>query len=173
MIRLLVNSLEFLVNHFYRNRWYPRFYVLETVARVPYFAYISVLHFYESLGCWRKADWLKVHFAESWNELHHLLIMESLEGDRHWIDRFIAQHAALIYYWVIVILYLIAPNSAYYFAELVERHAYHTYDTFLKEHGDEGSNAKKWDEPKRAIVTNNLHYDGNIQAMTGANLIPI
>ena len=24
---------------------------------------------------------LKVHFAESWNELHHLLIMESLGGN--------------------------------------------------------------------------------------------
>ncbi|MDJ0533042.1 MAG: alternative oxidase [Xenococcaceae cyanobacterium MO_207.B15] len=137
MIRLLVNFLEFMINHFYQNRWYPRFYVLETVARVPYFSYISVLHLYESLGCWRKADWLKVHFAESWNELHHLLIMESLGGDRYWIDRFIAHHAALVYYWVIVLLYLIRPKSAYYFAELVERHAYHTYDTFLKEHGDE------------------------------------
>ncbi|MDJ0596769.1 MAG: alternative oxidase [Pleurocapsa sp. MO_226.B13] len=156
MIRLLVNSLEFLVNHFYRNRWYPRFYVLETVARVPYFAYISVLHLYESLGCWRKADWLKVHFAESWNELHHLLIMESLGGDRHWIDRFIACHTALFYYWVIVILYLIAPNSAYYFAELVERHAYHTYDTFLKAHGDE---LKALEAPQIAV---NYYRDGDL-----------
>ncbi|MGK7876936.1 MAG: alternative oxidase [Xenococcaceae cyanobacterium] len=156
MILLLVNSLEFLVNHLYRNRWYPRFYVLETVARVPYFAYISVLHLYESLGWWRKADWLKVHFAESWNELHHLLIMESLGGDRHWIDRALARHAALIYYWVIVILYLIAPNSAYYFAELVERHAYHTYDTFLKEHGDE---LKELEAPQVAV---NYYRDGDL-----------
>lgn len=27
-----------------------RFWVLETVARVPYFAFISVLHLYETLG---------------------------------------------------------------------------------------------------------------------------
>ena len=39
-------------------------------------AFISVLHLYESFGWWRKADYLKVHFAESWNEMHHLLIME-------------------------------------------------------------------------------------------------
>lgn len=39
-------------------------------------AFISVLHLYETLGWWRRADYLKVHFAESWNELHHLLIME-------------------------------------------------------------------------------------------------
>jgi ubiquinol oxidase len=39
-------------------------------------AFISVLHMYESFGWWRRADYLKVHFAESWNEMHHLLIME-------------------------------------------------------------------------------------------------
>ncbi len=65
MIRLLVNLLVFVVNVLYRDRPYPRFYVLETVARVPYFAYISVLHLYETLGWWRKADWLKIHFAKS------------------------------------------------------------------------------------------------------------
>jgi ubiquinol oxidase len=86
MIRLLVGVLVFVINTVYRDRPIPRFYVLETVARVPYFSYLSVLHFYETLGLWRKSDWLKVHFAESWNELHHLLIMEELGGDKMWID---------------------------------------------------------------------------------------
>ena len=31
---------------------------------------------YETFGWWRRADYIKVHFAESWNEFHHLLIME-------------------------------------------------------------------------------------------------
>jgi hypothetical protein len=49
--------------------------VLETVARIPYFAYISILHLYESLGFWRAAAELrKIHFAEEWNELHHLQV---------------------------------------------------------------------------------------------------
>ena len=30
-----------------------RFWVLEVVARMPYFSYISMLHLYESLGWWR------------------------------------------------------------------------------------------------------------------------
>ena len=30
-----------------------RFWFLETVARMPYFSYISMLHLYESLGWWR------------------------------------------------------------------------------------------------------------------------
>lgn len=133
MIRLLVGIIVFVLNVVYRNRPYPRFYVLETVARVPYFAYMSVLHLYETLGWWRKADWLKVHFAESWNELHHLLIMESLGGNSVWLDRFLARHTALVYYWIVVALYVVAPRTAYHFMELVEQHAYHTYDEFLRQ----------------------------------------
>lgn len=49
-----------------------KFWVLETVARIPYFAYISILHLYESFGFWRAgAELRKIHFAEEWNELHH------------------------------------------------------------------------------------------------------
>ncbi len=131
MIRLLVGVLVFVINTVYANRPYPRFYVLETVARVPYFSYLSVLHLYETLGLWRKADWLKIHFAESWNELHHLLIMEALGGDSFWGDRLLARTAALVYYWIITVIYLVAPHAAYRFMELVEEHAYATYDRFL------------------------------------------
>lgn len=132
MMKVLVNFLEFVLNTFYRNRLYPRFYVLETVARVPYFSFLSVLHLYETMGWWRKADWLKVHFAEGWNELHHLLIAEALGGSQYWIDRFVAHSGALIYYWLLVFVYMISPRSAYHFTQLVEEHAYHTYDEFLK-----------------------------------------
>lgn len=132
MTRVLVGILVFVINKIYANRPYPRFYVLETVARVPYFSYLSVLHLYETLGLWRKADWLKIHFAESWNELHHLLIMESLGGAEFWGDRLLAKTTALIYYWVIAALYVVSPRSAYHFMELVEEHAYASYDKFLQ-----------------------------------------
>lgn len=131
MIRLLVSILVFVINIVYANRPYPRFYVLETVARVPYFSYLSVLHLYETLGWWRRSDWLKVHFAESWNELHHLLIMESLGGANFWGDRLLARATALIYYWIIIAVYFVSPKSAYHFMELVEQHAYTSYDKFL------------------------------------------
>ena len=135
-MQLLVNLLELILKTFYRNRWYARFYVLETIARVPYFAYLSVLHLYESLGYWHKSDWLKVHFAESWNELHHLRIVESLGGGERRIDRYISRIGVLAYYWILVFVYMIAPKSAYCFNQLVEQHAYHTYDTFLNQHED-------------------------------------
>ncbi|MGB7443655.1 MAG: alternative oxidase [Coleofasciculaceae cyanobacterium] len=137
MINLLVNILVFVLDKLYRGRPYPRFYVLETVARVPYFAYTSVLHFYETLGWWRKSNWIKVHFAESWNELHHLLIMESLGGNQYLIDRVFAQICGSIYYWILVWVYALSPASAYRFMEEVEAHAFHTYDKFLTKHAEE------------------------------------
>jgi ubiquinol oxidase len=136
LIRSIVYLLVLITDVLYRNRPYQRFYVLETVARVPYFAYLSVLHLYETLGWWRKADLLKVHFAETWNELHHLLIMESLGGDRAWGDRFLAQHLAVAYYWLVIPLYMLLPQSAYYLMELIEQHAYNTYDHYLNEHAE-------------------------------------
>lgn len=65
LIHSTVSVLVFVMDVLYQNRPYQRFWFLETIARVPYFAYLSVLHLYETLGFWRKADWLKVHFAES------------------------------------------------------------------------------------------------------------
>lgn len=149
MIGLLVNVLVFVINTLYRDRPIARFYVLETVARVPYFAYLSVLHLYETIGLWRRADWLKIHFAQSWNELHHLQIAESLGGNKRWFDRFLAQHTAVIYYWIIVALYAIAPHLAYRYMELVESHAYESYDKFLKEYEAE---LKSREAPEVAIA---------------------
>lgn len=120
------------------------------------FSYLSVLHLYETLGFWRKADLLKVHFAETWNELHHLLIMESLGGDRYWIDRFIAQHIAVAYYWVVVPLYMLLPRYAYYLMELIENHAYHTYDDYLKTH-----EAELKDQPAPQVAIN-YYRDGDL-----------
>ncbi|MEO1006839.1 MAG: alternative oxidase [Cyanobacteria bacterium J06638_38] len=156
MIKALVGILVFVINTVYKKRPYPRFYVLETVARVPYFSYLSVLHLYETLGWWRQVDWLKVHFAESWNELHHLLIMEELGGSDQWIDRFLARHVALLYYWIIVGIYIVNPNAAYHFMEMVEEHAYDSYDKFL---ASEEATLKQQPAPQVAI---SYYRDGDL-----------
>jgi ubiquinol oxidase len=156
LIRLIVSFFVFIVDVVYDKRSYARFYVLETIARVPYFSYLSVLHLYETLGFWRKADLLKVHFAETWNELHHLLIMESLGGNRYWGDRFIAQHIAVAYYWVVVPLYMLFPKYAYYLMELIENHAYQTYNDHLRIHEAE---LKTQAAPQVAI---NYYRDGDL-----------
>lgn len=48
------------------------------MARVPYFAYLSVMHLRETFGERGLGDKMRTHYAEADNELHHLLIMESL-----------------------------------------------------------------------------------------------
>jgi ubiquinol oxidase len=131
--RSIVKSAVNVIDRVYKDRDYARFYVLETVARVPYFSFVSVLHLYESLGIWRKADYLETHFAQTMNEYHHLLIMEDLGGDERFVDRFFAQHTAFAYYWLTCLLYMVSPRMAYNLSEQVEEHAYHTYDEFLKQ----------------------------------------
>ncbi|KAF7840576.1 ubiquinol oxidase 4, chloroplastic/chromoplastic [Senna tora] len=144
----LTDSVIKILDAFYHDRHYARFFVLETIARVPYFAFISVLHMYESFGWWRRADYLKVHFAESWNEMHHLLIMEELGGNAWWFDRFLAQHIAIVYYIMTVLMYAISPRMAYHFSECVETHAFETYDKFIKVQGED---LKKMPAPEVAV----------------------
>ncbi|KAK7245920.1 hypothetical protein RIF29_40774 [Crotalaria pallida] len=144
----LTDSVIKILDALYHDRDYARFFVLETIARVPYFAFMSVLHMYESFGWWRRADYLKVHFAESWNEMHHLLIMEELGGNAWWFDRFLSQHIAIIYYVMTVIMYAISPRMAYHFSECVENHAFETYDKFIKAQGEE---LKKMPAPEVAV----------------------
>lgn len=51
--------------------------MLEVVARIPYFSFISILHLYESIGFWRAgAELRRIHFAEEWNEMHHLQVRD-------------------------------------------------------------------------------------------------
>ena len=110
-----------------------RFWLLETVARMPYFSYLTVLHLYETLNWLHVADLRRVHFAEEWNELHHLLIMSALGGDARWVDRFLAYHLSLLYYWMLVVVYMISPATSYNFSELLEKHAHDTYAEFVEQ----------------------------------------
>lgn len=135
--KAIVSSIKDALVAVYGDRHYARFHALETIARVPYFAYTSVLHLYETLGWRRRADLMKIHFAESWNELHHLLIMEELGGNAEWLDRLVAVHLAFFYYWMAIALYMASPETAYNLNEMVERHAYDTYDKFLETHEEE------------------------------------
>ncbi|KAL3931116.1 MAG: hypothetical protein SGBAC_011458 [Bacillariaceae sp.] len=63
----------FALDELFTERPIARFWFLETIARIPYFSYASMLHLYESFGWWRGIQLRKVHNAEEYNELHHLL----------------------------------------------------------------------------------------------------
>jgi hypothetical protein len=45
LVTNLVDSLVYLIDIVYKNKPYQRFYVLETIARVPYFSYIFCLFY--------------------------------------------------------------------------------------------------------------------------------
>ena len=122
-----------LLDNLFDDRPIQRFWFLEVIARIPYFSYVSMLHLYESLGWWRSVELRKIHAAEEWNELHHLLIMESLGGNTVWSDRFLGYHAAIAYYWALILVFLFSPKVAYEFMELLEAHAVDTYTTFVEE----------------------------------------
>ena len=133
VLELTVGIIDFL----YRGRDYQRFWVLEEIARAPYFAFLSVLHLRESLGL-RGPEHLylmKEHFAQTLNETEHLEYMESRDGNRYWVDRAFARHLVLIYYWVNVVYYWMAPKSAYHLSYEVEIHAATTYAKYLAEKG--------------------------------------
>ena len=132
-LNITIKIIDFL----YRGRDFQRFWVLEEIARAPYFAFLSVLHFRESLGL-RGPEHLylmKEHFAQTINETEHLEYMESRDGNRYWIDRAFARHLVLIYYWINVAYYWLAPRSAYHLSYEVEIHAAETYGKYLAING--------------------------------------
>lgn len=76
VVRALYEVGCFVLDELFDERPISRFWFLETIARIPYFSYVSMLHLYESFGWWRGVELRKIHNAEEYNELHHLLIME-------------------------------------------------------------------------------------------------
>ena len=129
----VLNFTISILDYLYRGRHFQRFWVLEEIARAPYFAFLSVLHLRESLGL-RGPDHLylmKEHFAQTVNETEHLEYMESRGGNSYWIDRFFARHLVLAYYWINVAYYWVAPKSAYHLSYEIEIHAALTYAKYL------------------------------------------
>ena len=148
VLDITVAILDFL----YQGRDYQRFWVLEEIARAPYFAFLSVLHFRESMGL-RGPEHLylmKQHFEQSVNETEHLEYMESRGGNLYFIDRFVAKHLVLIYYWVNVVYYWMAPRSAYHLSYEVEIHAAETYAKHLALNGH--------DDKILEILNDELHH---------------
>ena len=133
----LVGATKGAIDALYEGRDFPRFYVLETLARVPYFAYLSVMHLRETFGDRKSGDSerMRTHYAEADNELHHLLIMESLGGNSSAVDRTLAQSMAFFYFWYVTVVYSFSEPAAYHLSELIEDHAFNTYDGFLKDYG--------------------------------------
>ena len=130
---LFLNFTVGILDSLYRGRHFQRFWVLEEIARAPYFAFLSVLHLRESLGL-RGPEHIYLmeeHFAQTLNETEHLEYMESRGGSTYWVDRFFARHLVLVYYWVNVVYYWLSPRNAYHLSYEIELHAAETYAKYL------------------------------------------
>eukprot|EP00166_Cyanidium_caldarium_P005127 ctg_597.g288 len=49
------------------------------------------------------------------------------------VDRFLAYHLSLVYYWMLVVVYMVSPATSYNFSELLEKHAHDTYAEFVEQ----------------------------------------
>ena len=135
----VLDTTIYIIDFLYRGRDFQRFWVLEVIARAPYFSFISVLHFRESLGL-RGEDHIylmKEHFYQALNETEHLEEMETRGGNEFWIDRFFAKHLVLLYYWIMVAYSFISPIDAYDINIKIEKHAYETYVKYSAYHPDD------------------------------------
>jgi len=137
--QFILNITVAIIDFIYRDLPLQRFWVLETIARAPYFAFLSVLHFKESLGLRDLSHYylMKEHFAQTLNETEHLIEMEHRGGADRWIDRFFAYHLVLIYYWILVGYYFVAPVSAYQLNAEIEFHATETYLNYFWDHPED------------------------------------
>jgi hypothetical protein len=135
----ILNITVAIIDFIYRGLPIQRFWVLETIARAPYFAFLSVLHLRESLGLRTEAHYylMKEHFTQTINETEHLTEMEHRGGADRWIDRFFAYHLVLVYYWSMVVYYFLAPISAYHLNAGIEFHATETYLDYFWDHPED------------------------------------
>ena len=80
---------------------------------------------------------MKEHFDQSINETEHLEYMESRGGNSYFIDRFVAKHLVLIYYWSNVLYYGLGSRLAYHLSYEVEIHAAETYAKYIALNGSD------------------------------------
>jgi len=136
--KLIIETTVSILDILYRNKDIQRFWVLEEIARAPYFAFLSVLHLKESLGL--RGDQhiflMKRHFEQTLNETEHLEYMETMGGADRLSDRMFAKSLVLVYYWIMVIYYAASPRNAYHINMLVEEHAAKTYTKYLSYNED-------------------------------------
>lgn len=51
-------------------------------------------------------------YIETYTDTDVVVIFQALGGDERWIDRFLAQHIAVAYYLLTVLMYLLSPRMA-------------------------------------------------------------
>jgi ubiquinol oxidase len=127
-----------------RRRTFPKFKVLEVIARVPYqawedVAYIAITHTHGSPSFARRIfEFVQESRRQQDNEQWHLLILVELiqkKGLKEGFIRFklLPQLMAFFYYHVSWLLYVVKPAWSYGLNADFEDHAEHEYMEFVRE----------------------------------------
>jgi ubiquinol oxidase len=110
---------------------------LEIIARTAYTAEESACHFLETIGLdddGKIRETLELARWQDTNEqAHEDIFGKDLDGLRHWGDRFLARHIALVIYWTFALLTLVDHELAALLGEAVEVEAVKTYTRMLRE----------------------------------------
>lgn len=155
-VRLLVRCLDAVYG---QAGSFPKYRVLELVARVPYQswerdAYLAINRLYRQPGLARRVHERLVEAREQQdNEEWHLLIMAELaarEGTGRGCGRyrFLPQVLAAVYYALSWLLFLVAPAASYRLNADFEDHAEHEYTEFVAAHPE--LQTHPWDCPEAA-----------------------
>lgn len=95
--------------------------------------------------------------------------MEEMGGNTDFFDRFIAQHIAVFYYWIVVTLYIYNPTLAYNLNQAVEEEAFTTYSKFIEENEEYLQSqpapmaARKYYTGDDLYMFDAMHFDDNGQ----------
>lgn len=113
--------------------------LLATLGRIPYFAYLSVMHLKETFGdrgpandstanddnnasCrssnLNRIETMRMHFARADNEFHHLEILEDLGGANE-PNQWIARSLSVLYFWTVAGLFCWNETRAYQLQRVV------------------------------------------------------
>ena len=153
--QFVLNFTISIIDYLYRGRPFQRFWVLEEIARAPYFAFLSVLHLRESMGL-RGPEHIYLmeeHFAQTLNETEHLEYMESRGGSAYWVDLF--RQTPRTYLLLGQRGLLLGGRAAYHLSYEIEIHAATTYAKYLADYGH--------DDKILEILNDELHHSKELK----------
>ena len=116
---------------------FARLFLLETVARMPYFSHISMIHLYETLR--NHSDLLGSFFFIFSNSLvspnFPRFWRQSADANIHFVEELsVNDYRHLLF--GLCMLCLLSPSLSYEFSKLLETHAVNTYGQFLDKNED-------------------------------------
>jgi hypothetical protein len=146
--RILGGFLVFLGNFFYGYKpSYQKFKAIEVIARIPYqswevasYVFLSAFHGNEKRAIELAKTSAFSRMAQD-NETMHVVVISHIVQREHGANfimhTFLPVAFSLFYFWAIFILYFFSPRRALELNYLFEDHAFHQYDLFLKQDGDQ------------------------------------